>query len=93
MASSLRVVTLNFWGTEPPLDRRIALAVRQLAVLAPDVVCLQEVSPVGGGKTTADRIAEPLGLHAHYGRACTWEAGVWGPGTPAGELQGSLQMA
>ena len=33
MGRSLRVVTLNLWGTEPPLDRRLALAMRQLRAL------------------------------------------------------------
>ena len=59
VGKNLRVVTLNFWGTEPPLDRRLALAIRQLQALAPDVVCLQEVRPLDGvkGRTTADVIA------------------------------------
>ena len=38
----MKVVTINFWGTEPPLDKRLALAARQLRALAPDVVCMQE---------------------------------------------------
>jgi endonuclease/exonuclease/phosphatase family metal-dependent hydrolase len=76
----LRVVTLNFWGIEPPLDRRIALAVRQLRELAPDVVCLQEVRPLDGasGRTTADAIAEQLGMHARYAVAIEWAAGEHG---------------
>lgn len=77
MGSDLRVVTLNFWGTEPPLDRRIALAVRQLAALSPDVLCMQEVQAVDG-KSTAHRIAEALGMHAHYGKSCAWEVGEGG---------------
>lgn len=77
MGSNLRVVTLNFWGTEAPLDRRIALAVRQLAALAPDVVCMQETRPLDGlaGRTTADALADALGMHAHYAKACEWNAG------------------
>jgi len=80
---NLRVVTLNFWGTEAPLDRRIALAIRQLRALAPDVVCLQEVKP-HGATTTAHAIAEPLGMHAAYRRASQWQAGERGMPT-AGE--------
>jgi endonuclease/exonuclease/phosphatase family metal-dependent hydrolase len=70
----LRVVTLNFWGIEPPLDRRLDLAVRQLRELSPDVVCMQEVRPLDGlaGRTTADVIAEHLGMHAHYAVAVSW---------------------
>ena len=72
----LRVVTLNLWGIEPPLASRLALAVRQLAALSPDVVCLQEVRPLDGcaGRTTADVIAEGLGMAAHYEVAVAWEA-------------------
>jgi endonuclease/exonuclease/phosphatase family metal-dependent hydrolase len=83
VARNLKVVTLNFWGTEPPLDRRIALAVRQLQALAPDVVCLQEVNPHGEA-TTAHVIARELGMHAHYARSCSWQAGEGGMPT-AGE--------
>ena len=86
MAANLRVVTLNLWGTQPPLDARLALAVRQLAALAPDVVCLQEVRPIDGrsGRTTADVIAEGLGMRAHYEVAVAWDAGALG-GLPAGQ--------
>ncbi|MBX3157450.1 MAG: endonuclease/exonuclease/phosphatase family protein [Deltaproteobacteria bacterium] len=83
---TLRVVTLNFWGTEAPLDRRLALAIRQLRALAPDVVCLQECRPLDGvaGRTTADVLAEALGLEAHYARSVQWEDGAHGK-LPAGQ--------
>jgi endonuclease/exonuclease/phosphatase family metal-dependent hydrolase len=76
--TAVRVVTLNLWGTEPPLEARLALAVRQLKALAPDVVCLQEVRPLDGrsGRTTADVIAEALGVSAHYAVAVAWEDGA-----------------
>jgi endonuclease/exonuclease/phosphatase family metal-dependent hydrolase len=77
VGTNLRLVTLNFWGTEPPLDRRIDLAVRQLRALAVDVVCMQETRPLDGlaGPTTADAIAEQLGMHASYVTSCEWNAG------------------
>lgn len=83
---SLRIVTLNFWGLESPLDRRIALAARQLRALDPDVVCLQEVQPLelGGERTTAHVLGEALGLTAQYAEACGWDEGTWGEGTLAG---------
>ncbi len=83
---NLRVVTLNFWGTEAPLDRRLALAVTQLRALAPDVIALQECRPLDGvaGRTTADALADALGMHAHYARAVAWTAGAY-PGLPAGQ--------
>jgi endonuclease/exonuclease/phosphatase family metal-dependent hydrolase len=83
MAANLRVVTLNLWGTEPPLDARLALAVRQLQALAPDVVCLQEVRPLDrtAPRTTADVLGEALGLTARYAVGVTWEDGA----RPAGQ--------
>jgi endonuclease/exonuclease/phosphatase family metal-dependent hydrolase len=80
----LRIVTLNLWGTAPPLDARLALAGRQLAQLAPDAVCLQEVRPLDGraGRTTAEVLADALGMTAHYQTAVAWE-GI--PGLDAGE--------
>ena len=85
MGDKLRIITLNLWGTEAPLERRLALAVNQLRALAPDVVCLQEVQPIAGGPTTADELAGRLGMHAHYAKACEWEAGAWGEGSEAGQ--------
>lgn len=86
MTKNLRVVTLNLWGTEPPLDRRLALAIRQLAALAPDVVCLQEVRPLDGkaGRTTAEVIADALGFAAEYAVAVAWDDGAH-PKLPAGQ--------
>jgi len=78
VASNLRVVTINFWGTEPPLDRRLELAIRQLRALQPDVICMQEVAFVRDGHTTAHAIAEALGMHTHYGRSCSWALGEGG---------------
>ena len=72
---SLRVVTLNLWGIEPPLDRRLALALDQFETLAPDVICLQEVRPLDGvtGRTTAHVIADRLGLAVHFGLSVAWD--------------------
>lgn len=57
---TLRLVTLNFWGTSAPLPRRMALALRQLRQLAPDVIALQEVRALGGqaGEVAAALAAE-----------------------------------
>lgn len=79
----LRLVTINFWGTEPPLSRRLALAERQLRALAPDVVCMQEVEPLDGEvhgegqgvRTTAHHLAEALGYQCIYEVALRWKAG------------------
>jgi endonuclease/exonuclease/phosphatase family metal-dependent hydrolase len=80
--TNLRIVTLNLWGLEPPLDARLALAARQLRALAPDVVCLQEVRPLDGrsGRTTADVLAGALDMTAHHEAAVAPEATPEGPG-------------
>ncbi len=83
----LRVVTLNFWGTQAPLERRLDLAARQLEALAPDVVGMQEVRPLDGksGRTTADVLAERLGFDRVYAVAVSWADDLLGPGIAAGE--------
>ncbi len=83
----LRVVTLNLWGIEAPLDRRLALAERQLRSLAPDVVALQEVRPIDGvsGVTTAERLGDALGMHMVYEPALRWQNDQLRPGMPKGE--------
>jgi endonuclease/exonuclease/phosphatase family metal-dependent hydrolase len=83
-AVNLRVVTLNFWGTEPPFERRIDLAARQLHAIDPDVVCMQEVKPVADAPTSAHVLAARLGMTAHYARATAWNGGEHGY-TTAGE--------
>lgn len=82
MSARLRLVTLNFWGTEAPLERRLALATRQLAALDPDVIALQEVKPHGGA-TTAHVLA--AGREVLYVPAVRWADGAFGPGTRGGE--------
>jgi endonuclease/exonuclease/phosphatase family metal-dependent hydrolase len=86
VAEQLRLVTINFWGTEPPLDRRLELATRQLRELAPDVVAMQEVRPLDGlaGRTTADVIGDALGMSAKYEVSLGWNDGDW-PGMGAGQ--------
>ncbi len=82
----MRICTINFWGIEPPLDRRLALASRQLAALAPDVVCMQEVRPLDGraGRTTADVIGDALGMTVVYNDSMRWDDGAFGAGMPGG---------
>jgi endonuclease/exonuclease/phosphatase family metal-dependent hydrolase len=89
MPAVLRVVTLNFWGIREPLERRLDLARRQLAALAPDLVGLQEVRPLDGrqGRTTADGFADALGMAQVFEVALRWDDGAFGPGT-AGGLEG-----
>ncbi len=82
-----RVITVNLWGTEAPLDRRLELAGRQLGALAPDVVCLQEVRPLDGrgARTTADVLGDRLGMQVTYAVAVRWADDAFGIGRPGGE--------
>jgi endonuclease/exonuclease/phosphatase family metal-dependent hydrolase len=48
MRERLRCLTLNLWGAEAPLARRMEIVGRGLRELAPDVVGLQEVREVPG---------------------------------------------
>lgn len=83
----LRVVTINFWGVEPDVARRLALAERQLRKMAPDVIGMQEVRPLDGrsGRTTADELADRLGMRAVYEVALRWDDDAFFPGHPGGE--------
>ncbi len=85
--SRLRLVTINFWGTEPDLDRRLAFSVEQLTALAPDVIGMQEVRPLDGraGRTTADHLADALGMQSVYEMAIEWEDGAFFEGHPGGQ--------
>lgn len=67
----MRIVTLNLWGLQPPLERRLAMAERQLRALSPDVVCLQEVRALDGqgGRHTGDELAARLGMHVVFAPA------------------------
>jgi endonuclease/exonuclease/phosphatase family metal-dependent hydrolase len=48
LSDRLRCLTLNLWGVEAPLERRMAVVTRGLARLGPDVVALQEVREIPG---------------------------------------------
>ena len=95
MTTTLRAVTINFWGLEAPLDRRLDLAETQLRELDLDVVAMQEVRPLhghgvgvgvgDGGRTTADLLAGRLGMTAAYHVAVAWPEHAFGIGTPAGQ--------
>jgi endonuclease/exonuclease/phosphatase family metal-dependent hydrolase len=83
----VRLVTLNLWGTEAPLDVRLGLAERQLRALAPDAIGLQEVRPLDGraGRTTADVLGDALGMARRYEVTLRWDDGAFFAGHPGGE--------
>ena len=79
---TLRCLTLNLWGAEPPLDQRMALVVEGLRELAPDVVTLQEVREVPGQlPNQAETLAKAAGF-----------AQVFAPATPFGGGQEGLAI-
>jgi len=62
-AKTLRCLTFNLWGAEPPLERRMAIVADGLRALMPDVVALQEVREVPGQLANqAETLASRLGF-------------------------------
>jgi endonuclease/exonuclease/phosphatase family metal-dependent hydrolase len=77
--STLKVVTLNLWGEQPPLERRMQLAVDGLRALLPDVIGLQEVRQVPGTvPNQAATLATALGMHHYFEPATPWGGGEEG---------------
>jgi len=73
---SLRVVTLNLWGEQPPLDRRMAGITAELTRLRADVIGLQEVRQIPGVlENQAVTLATTLGMHQVFGPATRWGNG------------------
>src|SRR5581483_3077083 len=76
---TLRAVTLNLWGEQPPLEKRMALAEAGLRALAPDVIALQEVRAIPGTlPNQAETLAAALGMEFHFAPATPWGGGVEG---------------
>src|SRR6185312_9992394 len=74
--STLKVVTLNLWGEQPPFERRMEVAVEGLRALAPDVIGLQEVRQVPGKvPNTAATLAAALGMQHYFEPATPWGGG------------------
>ena len=77
--STLKVVTLNLWGEQPPLERRMQLAADGLRALAPDVVGLQEVRQVPGTvPNQAETLGRALGMDHYFEPATPWGGGEEG---------------
>jgi endonuclease/exonuclease/phosphatase family metal-dependent hydrolase len=68
----LSAVTLNTWNCQGDYRRRLAAMMQGLAVLAPDIVLLQEVfSDRDGRDNTAKHLAAKLGLNCAFHPART----------------------
>lgn len=75
----LRCLTLNLWGAEPPLARRMALVSDGLRALSPDVVTLQEVREVPGQlPNQAETLAQAAGFHHVFALATPFGGGQEG---------------
>jgi endonuclease/exonuclease/phosphatase family metal-dependent hydrolase len=74
--NTVRIVTLNLWGEQPPLARRMQLAVDGLRALSPDVITLQEVREIPGQLANqAETLAAALGMQFHFAAATPWGGG------------------
>lgn len=75
----LRAVTLNLWGEQGPLERRLQLCIEQLRELNPDVVALQEVREIPSKLVnTAQQLGTALGLNPVFAPATEWGGGTEG---------------
>jgi endonuclease/exonuclease/phosphatase family metal-dependent hydrolase len=72
----VRALTLNLWGEQEPLARRLELVVAAAQALAPDVIALQEVRVVPPSvPNTAETIAHALGYSYVFEKATPWGGG------------------
>jgi len=76
---TLRCLTLNLWGAEPPLEQRMAVVVQGLRELAPDVVTLQEVREVPAKlPNQAETLAKAAGYSYVFASATPFAGGQEG---------------
>jgi endonuclease/exonuclease/phosphatase family metal-dependent hydrolase len=71
----VRCLTLNLWGLEPPLERRMALVADGLRALAADVIGLQEVREAPGVPNQAETLAGLLGYQHLFAPAVAFGGG------------------
>src|SRR5436309_11527045 len=82
---AVRLLTLNLWGEQPPLERRLEIVIEACRALSPHVIALQEVRvvphPVAPSpatapvENTAQTIARALGMEWTFARATPWGGG------------------
>jgi endonuclease/exonuclease/phosphatase family metal-dependent hydrolase len=72
----VRVLTINLWGEQPPLERRMALLIEGIAALTPDVVALQEVQDRPPGlPNQAAALAAAVGMQSVFAPAVAFRGG------------------
>jgi endonuclease/exonuclease/phosphatase family metal-dependent hydrolase len=75
----IRVVTINIWGEQPPLERRFDILARGLRELQADVVALQEVREIEGQlPNQAATLARQTGYEHAFAPATAWGGGQEG---------------
>jgi endonuclease/exonuclease/phosphatase family metal-dependent hydrolase len=73
---TIRVVTVNMWGEQPPLEARMRGLVDGLRILHADIVALQEVRQIPGVlPNQAETLARALGMEWHFEPATPWGGG------------------
>ncbi|MSP60116.1 MAG: hypothetical protein EXR72_07200 [Myxococcales bacterium] len=76
---SIKILTFNLWGEQPPLARRMELLSDGITALAPDVIVLQEVRAIEGAlPNQAETLAARFGYHFVWERATSWGEGEEG---------------
>jgi endonuclease/exonuclease/phosphatase family metal-dependent hydrolase len=77
--SRLRCLTLNLWGAEAPLERRMQVIAEGIRTLRPDVVALQEVREVPAElPNQAEALARAVGWHHVFAPATPFGGGEEG---------------
>jgi endonuclease/exonuclease/phosphatase family metal-dependent hydrolase len=66
---TLRFLTLNLWGAEPPLEQRMALLIHHVRELSPDVIALQEVRESSRLPNQGETLAKALGMTCSFASA------------------------
>ena len=64
----MRVLQLNLWERSGPYGTRAGLLRREIGILAPDLMALQEVGQYGGGGNQAEELFGSLGYEIVYDR-------------------------
>jgi endonuclease/exonuclease/phosphatase family metal-dependent hydrolase len=78
----IRLVTINIWGNNGDVARRMKVLVPQLIALQPNVVTMQEVREVPGGLRQAALVAEALGADYRFA--------VVDPNSPGGPIGNAI---
>lgn len=68
----LRILTLNLWNINQPLHHRMAKLEEYLAWIRPDIITLQEISPVDN-IPQSNQLAKSLGYISHYTYSGMWQ--------------------